>query len=346
MSTTLRRNRFKVQPKGGNFKITENDLAILSLFNTYEYLPSTFIMAKIPWLARGYIANRLTTLNHELQLIRVPKGSTEAANARYRPLVYSRTQKGTDLLIARGWPVDDPRSGEPFPHAFGVSLIAASLDIGIEAHPPLLGITTDDILNHKACPPTTRNSAEPLKVKAPFTFKGKKGKPIPVEDAHIVHDWHPMGIEHELADETIRIFLPGFEFDRSNEPLESSSYKRSSIEKKFCQVIELCKEYDEVDGYQEHYGITDVFIPFWTINETHMRNMMKLLHRVTKGKGSERILFGYMSDFSTYEAIPEATGWALTYNYKRVGPNFGKKTESDDNFNFLEELGIEEKTAA
>jgi hypothetical protein len=72
-------------------------------------------------------------------------------------------------------------------------------------------------------------------------------------------------------------------------------------------------------------------IPFWTISEVHMNSMMRRLGEITNGKGSDRILFGHMSDFSTFEKLPLATGWALSYDYKRVG---------FENFNFFKELKV------
>ena len=63
-----------------------------------------------------------------------------------------------------------------------------------------------------------------------------------------------------------------------------------------------------------------------------MKSMMRRLHEITNGKGSARILFGHMNDFSTFEKLPMATGWALSYNYKRVG--FA-------DYNFLKELEVQ-----
>ncbi len=330
MSTTLR-NRFTVDRKGGTFAVTDNDLAILSLFNRYEYLPSTFIGAMVPWLHPVYIKNRLTILRHELEFLEVPAPSWEAANARYRPAIYKRGKKGTDALRDRGRDATDIRHKKEFRHELGVNLIAASFDIGGKEYSSLSLITKEDILGHKACPASTREAREPFKIEAPFTYKGRNGKQIPVENAHILHDWYPMGICHTMGERTLRLFMPGVEFDRRSEPLDTEDYERSSITKKLCQMLELFKRYDGIDGYQEHYGIPNAVIPFWTINEVHMRSMMRRLHEITEGKGSDRILFGNMSDFSTFEKLPLPTGWALSYDYKRVG---------FPDFNFLKELKV------
>lgn len=331
MDTITRRSRFIVDPKGGSYTISKNHLAILSLFDTYEYIPSTYIAAFVPWLNPVYVKNRLTILRHEQEFLEVPAASWQAANARYRPAVYRRTKKGTQALIERGHSTFDVRSGETFPHAFGVNLIAASFDLGVRAHPGLSLISDTDILDHPACPAATRNSADPFRIDAPFSYKGRNGNQVAVEEAHIMHDWYPMGIAHTIGDKTVRIFMPGVEFDRNSEPGESRDHNRSSIVRKFSQILGLFKRYDGIDGYQEHYGIPNSVIPFWTINKQHMLNMMDDLDRITNGRGSDRILFAHMNDFSTFEKVPEANGWALACDYKRVGFK---------DYNFLEELGI------
>jgi hypothetical protein len=254
MSTTFR-NRFAVEQKGGTFAITDNDLAILALFNVYEYLPSTFVCAMVPWLNPAYVKNRLTILRHELGVLEVPEASWRAANARYRPAVYKRSKKGTDALRKRGHAATDIRHKKEFQHELGVNLIAASFAIGIGEYPELSLIAKEEILDHKACPASTRHALEPFKIAAPFTYKGRNGKQIRIENAHILHDWYPMGIAHTMGDRILRLFTPGVEFDRRTEAQDPAEYERASITKKLCQMLELFKRYDGIDGYQEHYGI-------------------------------------------------------------------------------------------
>ena len=226
----------------------------------------------------------------------------------------------------------DIRHKKEFQHELGVNLIAASFAIGVREHAGLSLITKDEILDHKACPASTRHAPEPFKIEAPFTYKGRGGKQVHVETAHILHDWHPMGMARTAGDRTLRLFMPGMEFDRRTEAQDPGDHERASITKKLCQMLELFKRYEGIDGYQEHYGIPNAVIPFWTISEVHMKSMMRRLHEITDGRGSDRILFGHMSDFSTFEKLPEATGWALSYDYKRAG---------HPDFNFLRELRVQ-----
>ena len=83
MSTTAR-DRFTIERRGGVFTVTDNDLAILSLFNRHEYLPSSFIGAMVPWLNATYLRNRLTILRHELGLLEVPEASWHPLNRLVR----------------------------------------------------------------------------------------------------------------------------------------------------------------------------------------------------------------------------------------------------------------------
>src|SRR5947209_7460675 len=118
---TKRRTRFQVDPRGGSYRLTDNDIRILLLFNTYEYLSSDYIIRFVRHLHPVAVKNRLTVLRHEMGLLEIPSASWEAANARYRPAIYCRSQKGSDALRARGYIATDVRKKKEFKHEFGVN---------------------------------------------------------------------------------------------------------------------------------------------------------------------------------------------------------------------------------
>lgn len=332
MSTAIKRNRFVIdealeKTKETSFRITRNDLDLLDLLQVYKYLPSTYLEAFLD-LHPIYLKNRITVLRHVAKVIAIPSSSWHAANARYRPAVYQLTDKGRAVLAAHGRSRRVFPTNEDFPHEFGVCLTAASFAIGARQHPELSFYDHEAILASKHCAPATRLSKTPFQI--PITFKYHyeiRGQARHKElETFVKHDDKPFGFVSR-ANPKAQLFAPGIEFDRATESLESEDYAATAISKKIQAIEALAKD----DGYFEHYGIPNAFIPWVTISEARMRSLMRIVEKVTNGKGSKRHLFTHIPDFASFEAFPPADGSMLTRNWKRV---------SFPDFRILDELGI------
>jgi hypothetical protein len=328
MSTAIKRNRFVRTPTGKAISLTRSmALDTIAPLQTFKYLPSTYLYRLGPPCHLVYFKNRLTDLRHDAGLIDCPPASWHAANARYRPAVYQLTEKGHKELAAHGRARRMFPTNEDFAHEFGVCVSAASFFIGAIDHPEVMLYDHEAILASKLCPADTRLSKTPFQIPVTFTYhyevRGqKRHKEL---ETSVKHDWMPMGFVN-AADRKKQVFFPGVEFDRHTESLESEDYSATTIAKKVQAMEALAKE----DGYHEHYGIPNTFIPWVTINEARMRSLMRIVEKVTKGK-SKRHLFTYTPDFASFEAFPPADGSMLTRDWKRVG---------FDDFNILEELGV------
>ena len=73
------------------------------------------------------------------------------------------------------------------------------------------------------------------------------------------------------------------------------------------------------DIHRTHFGFPNFLIPFITTNKVRMESMMKLLERITDGRGSKMFLFATFPAFNSFEQPPSAGGHMLTREWLRVG---------------------------
>ena len=314
------RSRFvDFQPSARPVALTAGDLNLFRLLGEFPYVPLPHLGELVGASRKTYVQGgreivrypslraRLARLRKDGGYLRCPSQSWQAANARYRPAVYALTPKARSLALAEGPP--SIRLTNDFAHDLGCCIVAASFRIGVLQDPNLRFISSREILDHPACPAATRTAADPLAIPVSYqhgaeTVTGTK-----------THDWSPWGIGRKRADgRERRIFFPGHEFDRSTEPLETSDARRSSIVRHLLSILALLD-----GGYRKHFGLPAVFVPIVTIGECRMRSMMRLLLKLTDGRGSRHILFKHVADFASYAPFPPATGHMLTEPWERVG---------------------------
>lgn len=291
-----RASRFVAQPTGTLPLGTDLQLDILELHYRFPYLPSTYVPKLLGLTGRWYLA-ALTRLFQEGLLCR-PEESWAARNARYRPAITALTDKGRNFL--QGHSRAAPRyfkAGKQFRHEFGVSLIAASFAIAAKEIPFLRLVTPDDILAHPNCPAETRLDAHPFVVK--------------VGETPIYPDYPVFGLSYQ---DKAFFFMHGFEFDRNTEPLVSPESRRTILKK-----IEAYAQYLRQRLFYSRYGVSQVTIPFVTINETHMHNMMALVEKQCEPWIAQRFAFKCIPDFTAYLTFPDPTGHMVTENWHRAG---------------------------
>jgi hypothetical protein len=306
-----RRSRFRAESRGEPYRLTPTDMSVLTLLQRYRYLPSTYIAALLS-LEGDYYKDILHKLRHRAGLIDCPAPSWAAANARYRPAVYCLTDRGSQALKAARLYAPHPKTGHEFNHELGVCLIRASFELGVQEHCLQL-ITADDILAHPSCPPHTRNHKTPWAIPVSFdwSFEGRMTR---VE--HTVKtdgEFFALARPHEQGRTTLA--FPGFEFDRRTEPLEPADYERPSIKKKILAFRAIASQ----GLYRSRFGLPNAIIPFVTVNEVHLRSMMKVVEVISNGHGSKLFIFKNLPNFAAFENFPPPTGHMLTTPWQRVG---------------------------
>jgi hypothetical protein len=319
---SLVRSRFvDFVPNMSQVELGPRDLELFALLTEFPYLPLPYIAELLGAPGRTYLQRgksifrypglraRLTRLRKDGGYLRCPPQSWQAANSRYRPAVYALAPKARTVLREHQQPGPVMPLGNDFAHDLGSCLVAASFRIGVSQDARLRFIPAREILAHPACPAPTRASPAPFDIPVTYTHG----------DRHIVgtksHDWVPWGIGARLTDgRERRIFFPGFEFDRSTEPLETADAGRASLQRHLLSILALLE-----GGYRAHFGLPAVFVPIITIGEARMRSIMRLVLKLTGGLGSKYILFKHVDDFASFAPFPPATGHILTEPWERVG---------------------------
>jgi hypothetical protein len=221
-------------------------------------------------------------------------------NAMNRPRGYKATPQG--LRAVGKSAADLPRgSGSP-PHDLMASDLMASFEIGAKEN-GIRFITWQELLNSKSMPEATRNLPKPWAIPVPY-----QGKTYSVEA-----DAEPFGLQITRNGRNIYYFCL-IEADMNTMGLESATFERSSIVKKFTLYLEC----ERLGLFKQHFGVNMV-VPFFTIDHGHRKKMQSLLDKISGGTGSKIILFGGV--YPPFEAknIPKPSGRALHMTYERVG---------------------------
>ena len=101
--------------------------------------------------------------------------------------------------------------------------------------------------------------------------------------------------------------------------LDASDFDRSSIAKKFAAYSAIAEQ----RIYRSHFGFPNFFVPIIAATETRMQSMIRLLEKVTNGRGSKMFLFKTFLAFTSAEKPPGPSGHMLTEPWHRAGfPSF------------------------
>lgn len=290
-------------------KLTERDIEIFKLLVRYRYLPSDDIHAFVGGSLNA-IVRRLNLLARKPNaFLARPYQQRESADANYRRLIYELGERGSLVLRERGHSFLPKSYHRNFAHELMVGRIMASIELGARADQSLRLITWPEILASENTPAATR--APPAAASLPVTFSLNDQ----THSVNLTADARPFGIERTHNGQRSYLFFPGIEADCATEPIESSDFERSSIVKKFAAYRAAVSQ----DLHRTHFGFPNFFVPFITTNQTRMQSMMKLLERMTGGRGSKMFLFTTFPAFNSFEKPPPAGGHMLTRRWQRVG---------------------------
>lgn len=318
----MSRSRFvDYAPHGRTISLHQGDIDLFLLLQEFPYLPLPYIGELLGSSKKIYqqdgkqiirypsLRARLSRLRKDGGYLRCPEKSWRAANSRYRPAVYMLTAKAKEELRQRGLAKRSLKLSNEFAHDLGTCLVSASFKLGVREDPTLRFINAAEIVEHPACPSTTREAIEPFVM--PVSYRHRN---VRVEGRK-EHDWPPFGVALKLGNGRERkILLAGIEFDRRTEPLETSDVQRASLMRHLLSILALLD-----CGYERHFGTGRFFVPIVTIGEVRMRSVSHLLLKLTDGQGSKHILFKHVDDFASFANFPPATGHMLTVPWERAG---------------------------
>jgi Replication-relaxation len=313
-ATKLRSSRWSRDPviTGGKptvARLTERDFQIFSVLARYRYLPSNDIHALVGGNSTA-LAARLNLLSRRPNLfLNRPTRQRENASANHCHLVYELDERGAAALRARGAAVPPKAAHRNFAHELMICRIMASIDLGVRADPAIRFISWAEILANGHTPAATRASDRPASIPVSFEFRGER------LTTEVRADAAPFGLERRRNGERTFLFFPGIEVDCGSEPITASDSERSSIFKKFVAYRAIAEQ----AIYRSHFGFPNFFVPFVCSDGVRLTSMMKLLERITEGKGSRMFLFKEYPAFSSFNPPPPANGHVLIEPWQRVG---------------------------
>ena len=319
METASRLSRFSRSPILGEDnrpvrvrRPTEADRAKLEALSRHRFLTCE-------WLAACTGASAQATVNRINVLKRDPNNFVKIAgemidNQRaylFMPLFYELDAKGIAYLDQCGITVPKRQIARNFEHQAMTDQIMASFEIGAKKERIDI-ISWADILASEKMPQKSRESVTPHAIPITYHHAGKK------HERRVTADAHPFGLRRNIDGKTSYIFVSGPETDCATEPIASYDFDRSSIQGKLLAYIAIIEQ----KTFHDQFGVPNFFIPFYTTTSTRMESMMRMLDKLTDGKGCKNILFAtHPSIYAPQRAVP--SGKALTQAYKRVGyPDF------------------------
>lgn len=288
--------------------LTERDIEIVKLLARYRYLPADTIHAFVGGNFK-HLVHRLGLLSRKPNLyIHRPVQQRRHAAANYRHLIYELDDRGRAHLQERGISITKKHQHN-FEHELMVCQIMASIELGVRADPSVRLITWQEIMESGKLPEATRASPKPTHIPVSFSFPGRQ------YSTHICADGLPFGLERTHNGQRSYLFFPGIEADCGSEPILTSDLERSSIDKKFAAYRAIAEQ----GIYRSHFGFPNFFVPFVTTTESRMQSMMKLLERITEGRGSKMFLFKKLCTFTSVEAPTRGIADVLSEAWQRVG---------------------------
>jgi hypothetical protein len=288
---------------------TERDIEIFKLLARYRYLPSDYIHAFVGGNLKA-LGRRLNALSRKPNLyLARPTQQRANANANHRPLIYELDERGARLLRELGLPIHPNTYHRNFAHELMVAQIMASIELGTKANPTIRFISWSEILASSNTPKATRESQFPASIPVAYSICGER------HAVNLTADARPFGLERLIAGTRTYLFFPGVEADCSTEPLDPTDYERSSIAKKFAAYTAVAQQ----GLYRSRFGFPNFLVPIIAPTETRMRSMMRLVDKVTDGRGSKLFLFKTFPAFTSSEKPPEPGGHMLTEPWHRAG---------------------------
>jgi hypothetical protein len=288
---------------------TDRDIEIFRLLTRYRYLSSDYIHAFLGGNLDA-LCRRLNLLSRKPNLyLARPHQQRDSADANHRPLIYELDERGSRILRERGLPSLPKNYYRNFAHELMVAQIMASIELGTKGEKNIRYIPWSEILASDKTPSATRESVTAASIPVSFSANAQHYAITVKADAV------PFGLERTMEGKRTYLFFPGIEADCASEPVESSDFERSSIYRKLVAYMEIAQQ----GVYRSHFGFPNLFVPIITTTTVRVQSIMRLLDKLTHGRGSKMFLFKRLPAFTSQERPPAPGGHMLTEPWQRVG---------------------------
>lgn len=299
------RSRFNPKSQYKSYRVTGRLTSTLKVMQAYRFLPSNLILELLPPEFRKgtHAYEYLRTNLHEWvghDLLKRPKFQTQALNCLGKKTVHELDKEGKKILGYLG--VDFSYSvgtGSSPWHELQSCVVLASLEVAVRDQYQF--IHWPQWIESEKVPVKTRESKTPFQV--PITNGNSKT---------VIADSLPFIIKGER-----NLCFMGLEVDMATETqgMRVESHARKVTNRK---KLENYLHITQQGIYKSHYGFPNMVIPFIFTSEVRMRNAMKVLGDLTKGKGAPNILFKYVPDPRVFDSSPDILQFDA-FHWERVG---------------------------
>jgi hypothetical protein len=288
---------------------TDRDIEVFKLLTSYRYLPADYIHAFVGGNLKA-LTRRLNSLSRKPNLyLARPQQQRGNASANHRPLIYELDERGSRVLRERGLSYLPRSYHRNFAHELMVTQIMASIELGTRENPHIRHISWAEILASANTPKVTRDSPTPASIPVTFSIRDER------HAVNLTADAQPFGLERVIDGNRSYLFFPGIEADCGTEPLDANDYERSSIAKKFAAYTAVAEQ----RLYRSHFGFPNFLVPIIAATRTRMHSMMRLLEKLTDGRGSKMFLFKTFPAFTLPEKPLGPDGHMLIEPWHRAG---------------------------
>jgi hypothetical protein len=275
--------RFRRAAEPPAFRLTEDDIAIVSALARHRFLRSTHI-ALLVGRSLDRTNDRLAKLFHAGHLDRPRNQLERMPTSGTSPMVYALADKGArllrerDVLVAEAeWSRKNREVGRPFiDHQLEVMDFYVGLQLALRDQPGITLLDADELV--RAFPDQRFNAANPFSLRARISHHGA---------------WYDIGVVPDLVfglkfdDGSRRCFM--VEIDRGTMPVSRSNLMQTSFEKKMRAYLSA----HAVRQHERQFGWKTFRVLTVTTDEIRIRTMMQSLQdiRVAHSPGASLFFF-------------------------------------------------------
>jgi hypothetical protein len=281
---TARRSKFK-RAAPAPMRLTDDDLMIIRHIAKHRFLRSSHLLRLLPGRSSKKLIERLGALYHNGYLDRPRAQLDYYATAGSSPIVHALGNRGALVLAERDgmnraqvdWTWKNRSVGRLFiEHTLLTADVMVAAERATHALPDVRLMEAQQIL--AAAPETTRNAANPLKLKTRAHHEGN------VIDLAVVPD-RVFGLDFTSERKRKYFFL---EADRATMPIMRTGLDQTSYVRK---LVAYLAGGGKANAFGAHFGIGNFRVLTVTTSRERTATMIDALEQLTRGTGSSQFLF-------------------------------------------------------
>lgn len=279
-----RRSRFK-RADPAPMRLTDDDLAIVRHISNHRFLRSTHLFRLMPNRSKKKLIERLGALYHNGYIDRPRAQLDYYSTAGSAPLVHALGNRGALILAERDgmdraqvdWTWKNRSVGRLYiEHTLLTADVMVAAECATQLRSDVLLMSTQHIL--AAAPETTRNAANPFKLKARAHQDGK------LIDLAVIPD-RVFGLDFTAERKRKYFFL---EADRATMPIVRGDLDQTSFARK---LVAYLSGGGKTNAFGAHFGVGNFRVLTVTTSRERTATMIAALKQLTRGAGSHQFLF-------------------------------------------------------